>query len=271
VRSESQHHSGRLPNALVTGASQGIGLELARLFARDGFGVVIVSRDGERLARVASELRERHDASVTVIPADLSVPAEVDRLLDTLAASDLEVDVLVNNAGFGGAGAFAETDLDTEVSMIALNVEAVVRLTKRLLPGMLARRRGRILNVASTAAFQPGPYQAVYFATKAFVLSFSEGIAEELRGSGVTVTTVCPGPTRTGFGARAHFVDRPIAGAGMDALPVAEAAYRATLAGERLVIPGMVNKVHAQAVRLMPRQLLARLAGAVQHRRLPDD
>jgi short-subunit dehydrogenase len=253
---------------LITGASSGIGRELARFFARDGFALVLVSRSAERLAPVVGELRDAYGASVTTIPADLGKPGEIERLLSTLAASDIRVDVLVNNAGFGGAGRFAETALDRERDMIALNVEAVVTLTKRLLPAMLENRRGRILNVASTAAFQPGPFQAVYFATKAFVLSFSEAIAEELRDTGVTVTTLCPGPTETGFAARAGFRSSPMMGARMDARSVAEVAYTATLRGERMVVPGVVNKVHAQAVRLTPRRLLARLAGAAQHRRL---
>lgn len=263
--------SSRVPTTLITGASSGIGRELARLFARDGFALVLVSRQQERLAGVAGELRKAHGASVTTIPADLTVPAEVDRLLSTLAGSDIRVDVLVNNAGFGGAGRFADTSLADELAMIALNAGAVVQLTKRLLPGMLEKRRGRILNVASTAAFQPGPYQAVYFATKAFVLSFSEAIAEELRDTGITVTTLCPGPTDTGFAERARFMPSPMMGARMDARSVAETAYTATLRGERLVVPGVVNKMHAQAVRLTPRRLLARLAGAAQQRRLPPD
>lgn len=263
--------SSRVPTVLITGASSGIGRELARLFARDGFALVLVSRRQDRLAAVAGELRESHGASVTTIPADLSVPGEVDRLVSTLQGSDIRVDVLVNNAGFGGAGRFVDTDLAEELAMVALNVDAVVQLTKRLLPGMVEKQRGRILNVASTAAFQPGPFQAVYFATKAFVLSFSEAIAEELRDTGITVTTLCPGPTETGFAERARFASTPMLGARMDARSVAEVAYAATLRGERIVVPGMVNKMHAQAVRLTPRKLLARLAGAAQQRRLPPD
>ncbi|HET7603812.1 MAG TPA: SDR family oxidoreductase [Gemmatimonadales bacterium] len=263
--------SSRTPTVLITGASSGIGRELARFFARDGFALVLVSRSAKRLAPVVSELREAHEATVTTIPADLGKPEDIERLFSTLTASDVRVDVLVNNAGFGGAGRFSETSLDQELAMIALNVDAVVTLTKRLLPAMLENRRGRILNVASTAAFQPGPFQAVYFATKAFVLSFSEAIAEELRDTGVTVTTLCPGPTETGFAARAGFRSSPMMGARMDARSVAEVAYTATLRGERIVVPGVVNKMHAQAVRLTPRRLLARLAGAAQQKRLGDE
>ncbi len=266
--SEAPRISSRVPTALITGASTGIGRELARLFGRDGFALVLVSRSGDKLATVATELRDAYGATVTTVPADLGVPAELERLLSTLAASDIRVDVLVNNAGFGGAGRFSETSLTDELAMIALNVDALVTLSKRLLPPMLQTRRGRILNVASTAAFQPGPFQAVYFATKAFVLSFSEAIAEELRGSGVTVTTLCPGPTETGFAQRAGFRSSPMMGARMDARSVAEAAYTATLRGERIVVPGVVNKMHAQAVRLTPRGLLTRLAGAAQQRRM---
>jgi short-subunit dehydrogenase len=266
----SSRLSSRTPTVLITGASSGIGRELARLFARDGFALVLVSRSAQRLAPVVSQLRDAHGASVTTIPADLGKPQDIERLLSTLSASDLRVDVLVNNAGFGGVGKFSETSLDQELGMIALNVDAVVTLTKRLLPAMLQNRRGRILNVSSTAAFQPGPFQAVYFATKAFALSFSEALAEELRDTGVTVTTLCPGPTETGFAARAGFRSTPMMGARMDARSVAEVAYTATLRGERIVVPGVVNKMHAQAVRLTPRRLLARLAGAAQQRRLDE-
>lgn len=263
--------SSRTPTVLITGASSGIGRELARFFARDGFALVLASRSAARLAPVVSQLRDAHGASVTTIPADLGKPDDIERLFSTLTASDIRVDVLVNNAGFGGAGRFSETSLEQELGMIALNVDAAVTLTKRLLPQMLENRRGRILNVASTAAFQPGPFQAVYFATKAFVLSFSEAIAEELRDTGVTVTTLCPGPTETGFAARAGFKSSPMMGARMDARSVAEVAYTATLRGERIVVPGVVNKMHAQAVRLTPRRLLARLAGAAQQKRLGDE
>jgi short-subunit dehydrogenase len=270
VGSATPRLSSRTPTVLITGASSGIGRELARLFARDGFALVLVSRSADRLAPVVGELRDAHGASVTTIPADLGKPEDIERLLSTLAASDIRVDVLVNNAGFGGAGRFSGTALDQELDMIALNVGAVVTLTKRLLPTMLENRRGRILNVASTAAFQPGPFQAVYFATKAFVLSFSEAIAEELRDTGVTVTTLCPGPTETACAARAGFRSSPMMGARMDARSVAEVAYTAALRGERVVVPGVVNKMHAQAVRLTPRRLLARLAGAAQQKRLGD-
>jgi short-subunit dehydrogenase len=180
--------------ALVTGASGGIGLEVARVLAGKGYDLALVARSGDRLEALAAEL-----GGASVVVADLSspsAPAEV-------AGAIPDVDVLVNNAGVGAYGLFADADLGATMAMVALNVGALTELTHRYLPGMLARGSGRILNVASTAAFFPGPLMSVYYATKSYVLSFSEGLAEEVRGTGVTVTALCPGPTATGFQAAA--------------------------------------------------------------------
>src|SRR3954447_6416423 len=184
--------------ALITGASSGIGLDLARLFAKDGCDVVLVARSEGKLRELAAELERDCGVTAHVIALDLARPNAAEALVQRLPA---DVDVLVNNAGFGVAGPFVETDLAKELEMIQVNIVALTQLTKLLLPKMVARRRGRVLNVASTAAFQPGPLMAVYYATKAYVLSFSEAIADELRDSGVTVTALCPGPTETGFAA----------------------------------------------------------------------
>ena len=189
--------------ALITGASSGIGADLARLFARDGYDVVLVARSEEKLREVAEGIGKEH-AGVTarVIVADLARPDAARDVVDALGG--LPIDALVNNAGYGVAGPFVETDVRSELEMIQVNVVALTHLTKLLAPGMVARKRGRILNVSSTAAFQPGPLMAVYYATKAYVLSVSEALAEELRGSGVTVTALCPGPTATGFAAASN-------------------------------------------------------------------
>jgi len=234
---------------------------LARLFARDGYELVLVARGEAKLRELG--------LPATIIAADLTDPAAPQRIIDELRAKSIDVDVLVNNAGVGVAGAFVETDLQSELAMIQLNVVALTHLTKLLLPGMVARRRGHVLNVASTAAFQPGPLMAVYYATKAYVLSFSEAIAEELRDSGVTVTALCPGPTETGFaaaakmgGTRLFTMTRPA-----DSRAVAEAGYEAMKRGRRVVIPGLKNKLLAQSVRVSPRRLVATIVRKMQEER----
>src|SRR5438128_1555599 len=191
-------------NALITGASSGIGLELAKLFARDEHDVVLVARRADKLKQLAAQLGSAHNIRATVIPADLADPAAPEEIFRALRAADVELDVLVNNAGFGVTGPFLATDAAAELRMIQVNVTALTHLTKLFLPGMLGRGAGRVLNVASTAGFQPGPLMAVYYATKAYVISFSDALAEELRGTGVTVTCLCPGPTKTGFQEAAH-------------------------------------------------------------------
>jgi short-subunit dehydrogenase len=248
------------PVALVTGASAGIGRELAAILAREGHDLVLVARREDELTTLAGELKERYGADARVIPADLAQPDAAQLLVDELGAS-ATVDVLVNNAGFGGHGSFAERTRDEDLRMIAVNVTALTDLTKLVLPGMVARGRGRILNVASTAAFQPGPFMAVYYASKAYVLSFSEALAEEVRGSGVTVTCLCPGVTITEFQQVAGVEDitlnkGPLA---MTATAVAEAAYKGLARGKRLVIPGVHNKIGAQSVRVTPRGLILKV------------
>lgn len=251
--------------ALITGASSGIGYELAKLLASDGARVVLVARNAAKLATVAEELRSLGAPRVETIVQDLADADSVPVLLQELSARRLQVDVLVNNAGYGLSGSFATTDEATELGMIRLNVGALTALTKGVLPGMLARGWGRILNVASTAGFQPGPFAAVYSATKAYVVSFSEALAEELAGTGVTVTTLSPGPTATNFPARANMersrLFRP--GATMTAQAVAAAGYSALKRGRRLVVPGLINKIQLQSLRISPRPWVVKIARAL--------
>jgi uncharacterized protein len=256
--------------ALITGASGGIGLELARLFARDQYDLVLVARRVDALERLGSALAAQHGVRYWVIGADLAEPGAAATIVNRLPQAALPVSVLVNNAGFGTSGPFATTDLETELELLRVNIVALTTLTKLLLPPMLARRNGRILNVASTAAFQPGPFMAVYYASKAYVLSFSEAIAEELRATGVTVTALCPGPTETAFLSRAGLEGNRFAThtpLTMTAAPVARAGYRGLQRGTRVVIPGAGNKVLAMIVRLSPRRIVLKVMRFLLKRR----
>ena len=255
--------------ALVTGASSGIGLELSTLLARDRHELVLVARSRDRLEAIARGLTEEFGVAVTILARDLALPetpAEIARELDERR---LTIDILVNDAGFGVYGPFAETPLRKELEMIQVNVAAPTHLTKLLLPGMLQRRRGRIMNVASTAAFQPGPLMAVYYATKAYVLSFSEALANELAGTGVTVTALCPGPTITEFQKQAGMgktllFHSPLV---MKASEVARAGYEGMMRGKALVIPGLANLALVEALRVTPRRLVTAIARRIQETR----
>ena len=185
--------------ALITGASGGIGYEFAKLLAKDCNTLVLVARSKDRLKEIKKELETASPISVIVVAQDLSEPDAAEKIFRRLESEHIIVDILINNAGFGDHGAFVETDWRKEEKMIAVNISALTEMTKLFLKGMVERKSGRILNVASTAAFQPGPFLAVYYASKAYVLSFSEVIVNELKGKGVTVTALCPGPTATGF------------------------------------------------------------------------
>jgi uncharacterized protein len=250
---------------LITGASSGIGRELARLFAGDGASLILVARSENKLRELAGELAEAHGVQVQVMPADLRHPGSPMQIAEALADRQLTVDVLVNNAGFGGHGSVAALGVARQLEIIEVNVAALTRLTALLLPGMLERGSGAILNVASTAAFAPGPNQAVYCASKAYVLSFTEALAEEVRGSGVRVSCLAPGATETGFAAEAGMGGTKLFRAGvMDARRVAQAGYRGLLRDKTLVIPGLQNKVIAVGARLSPRVLATRVAGYLQ-------
>jgi uncharacterized protein len=240
--------------ALITGASGGIGYELAKLFARDRYNLVLVARSGDKLNQVAAELGEQFGITVKTIVLDLAAVEAARVLFDQLQGE--AVDVLVNNAGFGGFGEFAEMAEEEILGQIQLNVTALTQLTRLFLPGMLARGRGKIMNVASTAAFQPGPLMAVYYATKAYVLSFSEALANEVVGSGVVVSCFCPGATDTGFAKRAGTEESRLfkkIGA-MKVETVARDGYRGLMSGKTLVISGVRNWVVAESVRFAPRK-----------------
>ena len=256
----------RRPVALVTGASSGIGLELARVAAARGHDLVLVARGEGALRALAVELERDHGAAAHVVVADLAPPGGPDRVVEAVEGLAIDVDVLVNNAGFGLYGDFLDTDLAIERDMIAVNVTAPTVLAKRFGITMARRGRGRILNVASTAAFQPGPRMAVYYATKAYVLSFSLALSVELAGTGVTVTCLAPGPVRTPFRERAQVsASRLFSGKrGRQAEEVARAGWDALERGRKLVIPGMWNRVGATAAQVLPSGLAARVVEVLQ-------
>jgi short-subunit dehydrogenase len=251
--------------ALITGASAGIGFELAKLCARDGHNVVLVARSGDKLAQLAAELEKAYKIRASVVAADLAQATGPDQVFAATQRAEIDVDILINNAGFGQFGLYVDTDLRGELQQIELNIASLTHLTKLYILPMVQRKRGRILNVASTAAFQPGPLMAVYYATKAYVLSFSGALSNELQGTGVTATCLCPGPTTTEFHQRAamdrsNMMKAPF----MDARTVAEIGYRAMLKGKPLVIAGRLNWLVAQSTRLAPRSWTATIARKIQ-------
>ena len=251
--------------ALITGASSGIGLELARLFAADRSNLVLVARSEDKLEQLAAELRQQHGVAVAVLGKDLADPMAAQAIFEAVTAQGIAVDVLVNDAGFGLLGAVADLPLQRQLDMIQVNVAALTHLTRLFLPGMIQRRQGGILNVGSTAGFQPGPTAAVYYATKAFVLSFTEALAEELAGTGITATCLAPGPTVTGFGAVSGMDNSLLFRSGaMDATAVARRGYRGFRRGKVLVIPGVKNKLLAFSVRLAPRSFVRKLVKRLQ-------
>lgn len=249
-----------MSTALITGASAGIGKELARVFAAGGHDLVLVARRLPELQALGAELEQQHRIKARAIACDLTSEAALSDLL--AEARDLALDSLVNNAGFGTAGPFADLDADREAAMVALNIAAVVRLTRAVLPGMIARRKGRILNIGSTAGFQPGPYMATYYATKAFVNSFSQAVAYEVRGTGVTVTVSCPGPTASEFGALSGLDRSRLFGMGTaTSASVAREAYQAMQRGRPMVVHGLRNRILAQSTRFSPRAWLCAITG----------
>jgi short-subunit dehydrogenase len=245
--------SSAAPVALVTGASGGIGYEISHELARRGYPVVVVARSAGKLRTLSKELQTRYQTPATVMACDLAAPGAAVKLMAQLSRQKLVVDVLVNNAGIGSSGDFAEVAWETQNSMLQLNIVALTQLTHLLLPQMLQRKTGRILNVGSTGAFSPVPGMAVYGATKAFVLSFSEALAAELQGSGVTVTALCPGATHTGFAAHAQVQNSLIFKFAMPAKTVARLGVQALLQGKKIIMPGWLNRLMVFSIRLSPR------------------
>ena len=246
---------------LITGASGGIGYELAKLFARDHHNLVLVARSADKLAQVATELQAQ-GVTVKTIALDLATPPAPKFLFDQLQSAGIAVDILINNAGYGAFGDFAQMPEEEILGQINLNITALTQLTRLFLPSMVQRRSGRIMNVASTAGFQPGPLMAVYYATKAYVISFSEAIANELRNTGVTVTCFCPGATHTGFAKRAGTEKSRLfkqLGA-MSAEKVALDGYRAVMEGRTLAISGVHNWLVAESTRFAPRKMVTAIS-----------
>jgi short-subunit dehydrogenase len=253
------------PVALVTGASGGIGADIATLLAGVKHDLVLVARSRDKLAELAAKLEKEHGVAVTVLTADLTDPAASDLIAKVVREKELVIDVLVNNAGLGSYGPFAEIDAKIDLGLIALNITSLTHMTKLFLPPMLARKRGRIMNVGSTAGFVPGPLMAVYYASKAYVLSLSVALANEVAGSGVTVTCLCPGATRTAFDTTAgNDKTRLFKGGVMDSMEVAKAGVAAMTRGEVICVPGFMNRLKASTAGLAPRSLLAKIARSYQ-------
>jgi short-subunit dehydrogenase len=247
--------------ALITGASAGLGAEFAGLFAKDGHDVVLVARRRDKLDTLAAEIKEKHGVTAHVIADDLGSPGAAERIVKELRDRGIEIEFLVNNAGFGSTGAFADLALARELEMVQVNIVALVQLTRLLLPQMIERKSGRVLNVGSTAGFLPGPFMAVYYASKAFVNSFTEALAFELAGTGVTATVSCPGATATEFSQVAGNHSSPLFKSGvMTAREVAEDAYRAMSRGEVVAVSGFKNKMRIASLRFAPRGLARKIA-----------
>lgn len=254
--------------ALITGGSSGIGLELAKLFAKDGYALVLVSPEENKLREAAEVIKKEYGAAVRVIAKDLSWQGAAEEIFSELKSAGVQVDALVNDAGFGLGGQFADLPLEEQIKMIELNVRALTELSWLFLRPMIERRHGEILNIGSIAGFQPGPLMAVYYATKAFVISFSEALAYELKQSGITVTVLCPGPTRTGFGRRARMENSRLFSpvVMMDPATVAREGYRALKAGQMVAIAGLGNKLTIFLSRIMPQKIVFAVVKWLHHR-----
>ncbi|TAE54422.1 MAG: SDR family oxidoreductase [Nostocales cyanobacterium] len=246
---------------LVTGSAHGIGYELALIFASHNFNLVLVDKDAETIKKIAEEFSSKFNISVQYLVKDLSVSTSPTEIFNQLQQAGIKIDILVNNAGFGTYGVFSETDWNTELKMLQVNIITLTHLTKLFLPDMIKQGYGKILNVASVAAFQPGPLMAVYFASKAYVLSFSEAIANELEGTGVTVTTLCPGPTDSEFQKAAAMEESKIAHVNrmMTTKTVAKIGFDSLMANKTTVIPGIRNKILVESVKFAPRNIVTKI------------
>ena len=251
---------------LITGASNGIGLELAYINAKNGNNLILVARNWTKLQEIKAEIESAYDVMVTIISKDLSVNNAAQEVYNEVNLLNFKVDYLINNAGFGDYGLFAETQWEKEQEMINLNITALTQLTKLFLPQMIKRRSGKILNLASTASFQPGPKMAVYFATKSYVLHFSEAIANEVKEYGITVTALCPGPTESGFQSAAAmdnaklFKDKKLP----TSKEVATYGYDAMIKGKTVAIHGFMNAFLANSIRFIPRNLVVKIIRRLQ-------
>ncbi|WP_129689797.1 SDR family NAD(P)-dependent oxidoreductase [Gottfriedia acidiceleris] len=246
---------------LITGPTEGIGYELTKLFAKDHFNLVLVARNKTKLEEMANSLMKQFNIKVLVISEDLSKANSAKSIFDQVLKSQMEIDILVNNAGVALYGDFGQTDLKKELTMIQLNIVTLTELVKYFLPNMLQKKSGQIINIASTSAFQPGPKMSVYAASKAYVLSFSEALSEELRHTGVSVTAVCPGPTRTGIiNSSGGNNSKLFKGKIMTPKKVAKLTYKAVSKKETIIITGFKNKILAQSVRFIPRSIVRKLA-----------
>lgn len=255
-----------MATALITGASNGIGLELAKIHAAKGDNLVLVARNITRLNELKQQLEQQYKVKVLNIAKDLSLPDAALEVYEEVKKQGIVVDYLVNNAGFGDFGLFYETDWNKELQMINLNITTLTQFTKLYLKDMVARGSGRIMNVASTAAFQSGPTMAVYYATKAYVLSFSEAIANEVKDKGVTITTLCPGATESGFQAAAAMEESALVKGRKlpSSKEVAEYGYGAMMAGKTVAIHGTMNYIMANAIRFLPRKMVVSITRKIQ-------
>lgn len=249
---------------LITGATSGIGYELAKLFAKDKNDLIIVARDAGRLNEVKAELEQISSIRVHSVEADLKLEASVEKIIKFVDENNLTVENLVNNAGFGSFGHFHEVDTEKDLDMIKVNIYALTRLTKSFLPKIIELGKGGVLNVASTAAFAPGPKMSVYYATKAYVLSLTEALGEELKGTNIKITALCPGPVKTNFQSRAEVLKSEKAKKYMmDAKTVAYIGYKDYFKGKLIVIPGLKNKFMIQALRIAPRSVIRKIIRSV--------
>lgn len=253
---------------LITGASTGIGASLAQLYAQDGYQLILVARSKDKLDELAAQFKKSYHTQTIVIEMDLQKSHAAEHLKERVEAERLEVDILINNAGYGLFGEFADADLEQQTGMIDLNVRTLTRLSRLFLPEMLHRKKGVILNVASVAAFQPGPLMAVYYASKAYVLSFSEALANELQGSGVQVSVLCPGPTSTPFQRRAKLENSKLIDMkAMDVHTVARQGYEGVKAGKTIIIPGWRNRFQICLLRFFSRAFIIKIVRRVQEKR----
>ncbi|MFZ0076104.1 MAG: SDR family oxidoreductase [Exiguobacterium undae] len=250
---------------LITGVSGGIGKELADRFARDGYEMVLVARSKAKILELATYYQMTYGVGVTVIAKDVAAPGVPQEIFDELRQKKIQVDYLINNAGFGLFGPFTETDLEEETNMIDVNIKALTIMTKLFLPGMVKRNQGGVMNVSSMVGFFPGPLMSVYHVTKAYVLSFTEALENEVSGTNVTVTALCPGLTATGFADRASMEkSNMLQGKVMEAGEVADIGYRGFLKGETLIIPGTQNRIFSFVPRFLPRKQITRIIRKMQ-------